>query len=140
MVTEQTRLINRVKAVLARFGIRNFRLSLRQAADRLGSIPHGRGNAIAGQHRAEIHAFLEQLQLVPDHIPPSNRNACAGSLRLRLRRTARTQWVRLLARIIGIGVETADMLVHEILSRKLRDCRAVGRGWRASAMSACGAA
>ena len=25
--------------------------------------------------------------------------------------------VRLLARVIGIGVETADMLVHEILSR-----------------------
>ena len=25
--------------------------------------------------------------------------------------------VRMLARVIGVGVETADMLVHEILSR-----------------------
>src|SRR3984893_13122297 len=33
--------------------------------------------------------------------------------------------VRLLARVIGIGIETADMLVREILSRKLRDRRAV---------------
>jgi hypothetical protein len=32
--------------------------------------------------------------------------------------------VRLLARVIGIGIETADMLVREILSRKLRDRRA----------------
>ena len=35
--------------------------------------------------------------------------------------------VRLLARVVGIGVETADMLVHEVLSRDLRDRRAVAR-------------
>ena len=35
--------------------------------------------------------------------------------------------VLMLAQIIGIGVETADMLVHELLSRKLRDQRAVAR-------------
>ena len=35
--------------------------------------------------------------------------------------------VRLLARVIGVGVETADMLVQEVLSRTMRDRRAVGR-------------
>src|ERR1700681_4872044 len=35
--------------------------------------------------------------------------------------------VRMLASIIGVGVETADMLVQEILSRNLRDRRAVAR-------------
>jgi transposase len=35
--------------------------------------------------------------------------------------------VRLLAQVIGIGIETADMLVHEILSRTWRDRRAVAR-------------
>src|SRR5438067_4999993 len=35
--------------------------------------------------------------------------------------------VQLLARIIGFGVETADMLVREVLSRNLRDRRAVAR-------------
>ena len=35
--------------------------------------------------------------------------------------------VRLLARVVGVGVETADMLVHEVLSRGLRDRRAVAR-------------
>jgi len=29
--------------------------------------------------------------------------------------------VRLLVRVVGVGIETADMLVHEILSRHLRD-------------------
>ncbi len=35
--------------------------------------------------------------------------------------------ILLLARLRGIGVETADMLVHEVLARGLRDERAVGR-------------
>lgn len=35
--------------------------------------------------------------------------------------------VRLIASVIGIGVETADMLVQEVLSRNLRDRRAVAR-------------
>ena len=35
--------------------------------------------------------------------------------------------VLLLARVVGIGIETADMLVHEVLARNLRDRRAVAR-------------
>ena len=35
--------------------------------------------------------------------------------------------VRLLARVVGVGIETADMLVHEVLTRDLRDRRAVAR-------------
>jgi transposase len=35
--------------------------------------------------------------------------------------------VRLLARVVGVGIETADMLVREALSRGLRDRRAVAR-------------
>ena len=35
--------------------------------------------------------------------------------------------VRLLACVIGVGVETADMLVQEVLCRNLRDRRAVAR-------------
>ena len=35
--------------------------------------------------------------------------------------------VLLLVRVIGIGIDTADMLVKEVLSRNLRDRRAVAR-------------
>jgi transposase len=35
--------------------------------------------------------------------------------------------IRLIARVLGIGIETADMLVKEVLSRDLRDRRAVAR-------------
>ncbi len=39
----------------------------------------------------------------------------------------RRDMVRLLARVIGVGVETDDMLVQEVLSRSMRDRRAVAR-------------
>jgi transposase len=35
--------------------------------------------------------------------------------------------LHLLARVVGVGVETADMLVHEVLYRQLRDEKAVAR-------------
>jgi len=35
--------------------------------------------------------------------------------------------VRLLTRVVGIGIETADMLVNEVLSRRMRDRKAVAR-------------
>ena len=35
--------------------------------------------------------------------------------------------VRPVARVVGVGIETADMLVHEVLSRPMRDRKAVAR-------------
>ncbi|MHC2295678.1 transposase [Bradyrhizobium barranii subsp. barranii] len=35
--------------------------------------------------------------------------------------------VLLLARVIGVGIETAAMLVQEVLARNMRDRRAVAR-------------
>ena len=35
--------------------------------------------------------------------------------------------VRLLNRVVGVGIETADMLVHEVLSQPMRDRKAMGR-------------
>jgi transposase len=127
LVGEQTRLVNHIKAILTRFGVRSFRLSLRQAAERLGSIRTAEGTPLPDNTRTELRRFLERLCLVREQIRTIERE--------RLRRLAAAPaaasgphaMVRLLARIIGIGVETADMLVHEILSRKLRDRRAVAR-------------
>ena len=42
--------------------------------------------------------------------------------------TGQHAMVRQVARVVGIGIETADMLVHEVLSRPMRDRKAVARG------------
>jgi transposase len=39
----------------------------------------------------------------------------------------RNAMVHLLARVVGVGVETADMLVQEVFSRNLRDRKALAR-------------
>ncbi|MER8550200.1 IS110 family transposase [Mesorhizobium sp. M1169] len=127
LVGEQTRIINRIKAILTRFGIRSLRLSLRQAADRLEAIRTTEGTPLPDNSRAELHRFLERLCLVRAQI-----RAIEQERERRLAAAPATDkgphaMVRLIARIIGIGVETADMLVHEILSRGLRDRRAVAR-------------
>jgi tripartite-type tricarboxylate transporter receptor subunit TctC len=35
--------------------------------------------------------------------------------------------LRLLARVLGVGIETADMLAQEVLARNMRDRRAIAR-------------
>ena len=39
----------------------------------------------------------------------------------------RNAMVRVLGRVVGVGVETADMLVQEVFSREIRDRRALAR-------------
>jgi len=59
----------------------------------------------------------------------SGFGGCSGPGRARSAedRSRAQRHVRLLARVIGVGIETADMLVHEVLSRNMRDQRAVAR-------------
>jgi transposase len=127
LVGEQTRLINRIKAILTRFGIRAFKPTLRQAADKLDSIRTAEGTPLPDNMRAELRRFFERLRLVREQIRAIERErerrlAAAAAIA-----SGPHAMVRLIARIIGIGIETADMLVNEILSRDLRDRRAVAR-------------
>src|SRR3712207_8888829 len=66
---------------------------------------------------ARLHVVTEQIQ--PIEAARSERLEQAGA--------GPNAMVRLLAQVVGVGLETADMLVHEVLSRNLRDRRAVAR-------------
>jgi transposase len=75
--------------------------------------------------RAELDRDIARLRVIRNQIGEIEQQR---SDRLKPASEDRTHaMVRLLARVIGIGVETADMLVNEILARKLRDRRAVAR-------------
>jgi transposase len=125
LVQEQTRIVNRMKATLIRFGIRNFKVKLRKAGDRLVAL---RGpedeplppNTIAelGRHMARLHLIREQIKAI---------EAARLEQLKQAPRKGTNPMLLMLAQITGIGVETADMLVHEVLSRQLRDQRAVAR-------------
>ena len=125
LVGERTRIINQVKSCLARFGVRGFKSKLRKAAERLEALRTPEGVALPPNTLAELRRDLLRLRVIMDQIKAIE----VGRLeRLKKAPKARPNaMVRLLARVIGIGIETADMLVHEILSRNLRDRRAVAR-------------
>jgi transposase len=125
LVGERTRIINRTKACLVRFGIRNFKPTLRKAPERLNQLCTPEGDPLPPNTLAELRRDMARLRFIIDQI---NEIEAARLFRLEQARVeGPTAMVRLLARVIGVGIETADMLVHEILSRDLRDRRAVAR-------------
>jgi transposase len=125
LVGECTRIVGRLKAGLARLGIRSFNPKLRNAADRLESLRTPEDVPVPANTLCELRRDMARLRFVKDQIKQIER-ARVRQLEQAPKQGPR-QMVRLLARVLGIGIETADMLVHEILSRNLRDRRAVAR-------------
>jgi transposase len=117
--------VNRVKAALARLGIRGFKPTLRKAPERLAALRTPEGEPLPPNTLAELRRDMARLRLVRDQI--AEIEAARLEALERQPATGRDAMLRLLARVVGVGVETADMLVHEILSRGLRDRRAVAR-------------
>jgi transposase len=125
LVGEQTTIINRIKSTLARLGIRSFNPTLKEAPERLEHLRTPEGEPIPPNTLAELSRDLERKQLVAEQIHQIEK---ARMEQLKQAPKARPNlMVLVLMRVIGIGIETADMLVKEILSRNLRDRRAVAR-------------
>src|SRR5258706_12967327 len=125
LVGERTRIVNRMKGTLARLGIRNFKPTLRKAAERLATLHTPEGSALPPNVSAELQRNMARLGVVVSQI-----NEIEGARQKRLEQEPETEphaMVRHLARVVGIGVETADMLVNEVLSRPMRDRKAVAR-------------
>jgi transposase len=125
LVGERTRIVNRMRSALARLGVRGFRPTLRKACERLGTLRTPEGAPLPPNTLAELRRDMARLRLVREQIAEVE---AARLERLEEEPGSRPHaMVRLLARVIGVGVETADMLVREVLSRDLRDRRAVAR-------------
>jgi transposase len=125
LVGEKTRIVNRMKAALIRLGIRGFKPELRRAPGKLEGLRTPEGLLIPPHTLDEIRRDMARLAMVREQIDLIEQ--------ARLERitqapdTGPNAMVRLVASIVGVGIETADMLVQEVLSRDLRDRRAVAR-------------
>lgn len=114
-----------MKAALIRLGIRGFNPKLKKAAERRDGLRTPEGEPIPPNTLAELRREMARRRLVSDQIRQIED--------ARLERLKQTPsdgphaMERLLARVIGVGVETADMLVQEVLSRSMRDRRAIAR-------------
>ena len=125
LVGERTRILNRLKANLARLGIRGFRPNLARAEGQLEALRTPEGAAIPKNTLAEMRRDMGRLQIVKRQIKEIEKTRAQ-----RLSKEPSEQrdaMVRQLGRVVGVGIETADMLVQEVFSREIRDRRALAR-------------
>jgi transposase len=125
LVRERTRIVNRMKSCLVRFGVRNFKPTLRKAPERLETLQTPEGVPLPPNTLLELRREMARLRFVMGQIKQVEE---VRAQRLEQAPQEKSHaMVRLLARVMGIGIDTADMLVHEVLARNLRDRRAVAR-------------
>jgi len=127
LVGDRTRTINRIKATLIRFGIRTFKPTLRKAEERLEALRTAEGVPLLENTRAELHRDMARLRMIQEQIKEIEQRRLRDLESVSSAKPGPHAMVRLIARVIGIGIETADMLVHEILLRNLRDRQALAR-------------
>ena len=68
LVGERTRIVNRIKSTLARLGIRNFKPTLRKAADRLATVHTPEGVPLPPNTLAELQRDMARLGFVVSQI------------------------------------------------------------------------
>ena len=101
---------------------------MRKVAEKLEDLRTAEGTPLPQNTLAELRRHLARLRVVRDQIRAVEQE--------RLRKLAVTPaaekkgphaMVGLIDRVIGVGVETADMLVNEIFLRHWRDRKAIAR-------------
>jgi transposase len=110
LVAERTRLTNTIKAELALWGIQGFKPGLRKAAEHLEALRTVEGEPLPPNTLARLHRLLKRRTLISDQIKAIELAAAQA-----IERDPTGPNAMVL------------MLAHEVLSRNLRDRRAVAR-------------
>jgi len=125
LVDEKTRLTNRLQSILVQLGLPKVNIKLRKTAKQLAGLRTPEGEPIPPHTLAELHRGLDRLAVIKAQIDAIEK---ARLQQLKAAPEAGNHpMLLMLAKVLGVGIETADRLVHEVLSRNLRDHRAVAR-------------
>jgi transposase len=127
LIIEQTRIINQIKAIFTRFGIRTLRPTMRKLAERLEDLPTAEGTPLPRNTLSELRRHLARLHFVRNQIRAVEQERLRKLAVAPAEKNSPGARVHLIARVLGVGIETADMLVNEIFSRQWRDRKAVAR-------------
>ena len=125
LIHERTSIVNRMKSILIQFGVRNFNPVLRKANEKLDAVRTPEGIPLPANAVAALRRLMDRLRVIKEQVKAIEQT--------RLQRMERdptdkmNTMVFLLVRIIGMGVETAEQLVREMLFRNFRDRKAVAR-------------
>ena len=93
LVIEQTRIINQIKAIFTRFGIRTLRPTMRKLAEGLEDLRTAEGTPLPQNTLSELRRHLARLRFVRDQIRAVEQERLRKlAVALLRRRKARTRW------------------------------------------------
>jgi transposase len=124
LVEERTRLINRIRSTMVRLGIRGFKPAGRRASAQLAHLRTGCGQPLPPETRATLERDLIRLTLVRTQIKTLE---AARVQRLATTGDRAAVATRHLARLKGLGIETADTLMTELFCRSFAGRRQIAR-------------
>lgn len=125
LLYERTSIVNRMKAILIQFGVRNFNPKLGKAAAKLDAVRTPEDVPLPPHTVAMLRRLMERKRVIEEQMKAIDKER---SRRLEQKPSdRRNAMVLMLMRIVGLGRETAELLVHEMLVRNLRDRKAVAR-------------
>ena len=117
------RIENQIRSLLDRYGIIGFKPRLKKAAHHLEQLRTPDGQALLAKTMDRLRRLMAQHRLLTEQLKDIE--------------TARQQvvaavdpdhiekMIQLLIHIVGLGVETATTLVHEVFARKFRNRKAI---------------
>jgi len=125
LVSDRSSLINQLKSLLALHGIRGFTVTKKKAAAQLQRLLTEEGLPLPEYILAALERTMARLALIKAQIADIDRG------RVQRLKAAPEEglhpMIRIIAQVKGAGLMTAELLVREILSRPMRDRRAVAR-------------
>lgn len=114
---------NQIRSLLDRYGIIGFKPRLKKAAQHLEQLRTPGGEALLTNTMDRLRRLMAQHRLLSEQLKDLDAGrqqvvAVADPDRIEA-------MIQLLVHIVGLGVETATTLVHEVFSRQFRDRKAI---------------
>jgi transposase len=123
LVRERVQLENRIESLLCLQGVTGFKPRLKKAAQHLEALRGADGEPLAPNLMAELRRLLARHRLARDQI--KEIEAERDQVLAVQQPDREERMIQILARFVGLGVETATVLVREVLCRPFADRRAI---------------
>jgi transposase len=123
LVSARLKVENQIGSLLIRFGIADFRPRLKKAIEKLAELRTVDDRPLPPNTMDSLRRLMAQHRLLSEQlkeIEAARQEVVTIGDPDRIQRM-----IRLLVAVVGLGVETATTLVHEVFSRTFRDRKAV---------------
>ncbi len=114
---------NQIRSLLDRYGIIGFKPRLKKAAQHLEQLRTPDGKVLLAKTMDRLRRLMAQHRLLTEQL--KDIEAARQQVVAVVDPDRIEKMIQLLAHIVGLGVETATTLVHEVFSRKFRDRKAI---------------